>query len=146
MTSDDRPVAGGDGTRAAKASYVGVPAVFKLQLACRVLYEAYCQPGGNVYHVGSSLLRPDWRDVDVVLILPDKAFESEFPDAVIANGSFELDTKWLLNSITISEWLSKQSGLPVDFKVQPMTWANARHGGQRNPLAMKASKLWNSDK
>ncbi|TIM03933.1 MAG: hypothetical protein E5Y62_33785, partial [Mesorhizobium sp.] len=75
-----------------KTSYVGVPAVFKLELACKHLNDAY--EGFGCYLVGSALERADWRDVDVVLILDDDAFAREFPAAEIHSGAFELDTKW----------------------------------------------------
>lgn len=123
-----------------KPSYIGVPAIFKLNLACRVINDAYRNEnddefGGNCYLVGSSTQKPDWRDVDVVYIMADKQFEREFPSAEIESGAFEFDAKWLLNSITLSTWLKEQTGLPVDFKIQPMSWANSKHKGKsRHPL------------
>ncbi|RWN11745.1 hypothetical protein [Mesorhizobium sp.] len=116
-----------------KASYVGVPAIFKLELACKHLNKAY-GTGHGCYLVGSALQRPDWRDVDVVLILDDEAFKREFPYAT--ESTFEFDPKWLLSSVTISDWLSKETGLPIDFKIQSQSWANKRHEGPRNPLGL----------
>lgn len=116
---------------ASKVSHIGVPAVFKLELACKHLNAAYGDHFG-CYIVGSALERPDWRDVDVVLIMDDAEFAKEFPRVRdVATGVFEFDTKWLLNSVSISAWLSEQTGLPVDFKIQPQTWANKRHGRKR---------------
>lgn len=120
-----------------KASYVGVPAVFKLGLACMHLNEAYGEAFG-CYLVGSALERPDWRDVDVVMILDDEAFQREFPDADLR--SFELDVKWLIHTVAISDWLKAQTGLPIDFKFQPQTWANERHKGRRNALGMRVKR------
>ena len=117
-----------------KASHVGVPAIFELQLACKHLNEAYGDHFG-CYLVGSALERPDWRDVDVVLIMDDEDFKREFPKATA--DTFEFDPKWLINSISISQWLSRRTGLPIDFKIQPQTWANDRHKGQRNALGLK---------
>jgi hypothetical protein len=41
---------------------------------------------------------------------------------------------------TISMWLEKQSGLPIDFQIQRMTQANAQHsmktGHERQPLGI----------
>ena len=119
-----------------KTSYIGVPAVFKLELACKHLNDAY--GGFGCYVVGSALERPDWRDVDVVLILEDKQFKREFPDVGdFTTGAFEFDTKWLLHMVALSEWMSAQTGLPIDFKIQPQTWANNRHKGPRHPHGLR---------
>jgi len=119
-----------------KASYVGVPAIFKLKLACRHINDAYGEAGYGCYLVGSALERPDWRDVDVVFIMGDDQFQKEFPAAEIRGGAFQLDAKWMLNSISLSMWLREQTGLPIDFKMQPQTWANDRHKGARIALGM----------
>jgi len=114
-----------------KTSYVGVPAIFELQMACNVLVKAYdC----SIYHVGSSLERPDWRDVDLVMILDDEQFEREFPNAPLSGASWELDPKWLVLTVSLSQWLAEKSGVPVDFKFQPRTFANEHHNGRRNPI------------
>ncbi len=114
-----------------KASYVGVPAIFELSLACSHLVKAY---DASCYHVGSSLEREDWRDVDVVMMLDDEAFEREFPNAPLTCASWELDAKWLVLTCAISKWLTEKAGVPVDFKFQPTTFANERHNGLRNPI------------
>lgn len=119
-----------------KPSHVGVPAIFELELCCQHLNAAY--PEGFCYLVGSSIDRPDWRDVDVVLILPDEEYAREFPD--VSGVSFECDPKWLINSISISLWLSKRTGLPIDFKIQSQTWANDRHKGTRHALGMRIAR------
>ncbi|TIM07628.1 hypothetical protein [Mesorhizobium sp.] len=121
-----------------KTSYVGVPAVFKLELACKHLNEAYDSFG--CYLVGSALERPDWRDVDVVMIMDDEAFKREFPAAEIHSGAFELDTKWLIHTVALSDWLRSQTGLPIDFKIQPQTWANFRHKGPRHAKGIRLTK------
>lgn len=114
-----------------KASYVGVPAIFELTMACNVLIRAY---GASIYHVGSSLQRPDWRDVDLVMILSDEAFEREFPNAPLHSAAWEHDPKWLVLTVSLSKWLTEKAGVPVDFKFQPRTFANERHDGPRNPI------------
>src|SRR3546814_6981560 len=48
-----------------KFCYVGAPEIFKLELACHDLVQAFDSYG--VYLVGSALQRPDWRDVDLRL-------------------------------------------------------------------------------
>lgn len=118
-----------------KANYVGAPAIFALELACQQLREAF---GWGLYLVGSALKRPDWRDVDVVHILSDDDFAVLFPDANTTN--FEHNPRWLVMTVGISAWLSKASGLPIDFKFQPQTWANQRHNGERHALGLKFVK------
>lgn len=122
-----------------KATHVGVPAIFKLEMAARHIRDAYrhYDKDGHVglYLVGSSIERPDWRDVDVVLILDEKSFYTEFPHA--QPSSFEWDNKWLLITVALSDWLRTQTGLPVDFKIQPMDWANERHSGRRHALGFR---------
>ena len=121
-----------------KASYVGVPAIFKLSLACRHLNDAYGDDGFGCYLVGSSLERPDWRDVDVVFIMSDEAFKREFPATDLLH--FELDAKWLIHTVALSDWLMAQTGLPIDFKIQPQSWANERHSKCRHALGLRVGK------
>lgn len=127
-----------------KVSYVGAPAIFALTSACQDLNRAF--GGFGCYLVGSSMERPDWRDIDVRFIMSDAEFEAEFPKTLhrdedgtlheSGGGTWEHDPKWLLLTVAISERLSKLTGLPVDFQFQPQTHANARHKGPRNALGL----------
>ena len=121
-----------------KAIYVGAPACFALELAARQLSEAFGHDDSyGVYLVGSALERPDWRDVDVRMIMSDEGFRRLFPDAgPIEQGRWEFDPRWLIMTTAISAWLSKQSGLPIDFQFQPQSHANAKHKGRRNALGL----------
>lgn len=119
--------------RAVKTSYVGVPAIFELTLACHLLIRAF---GHTIYHVGSSRERPDWRDVDLVMIMPDEAFAAEFPTAPLHSAAWEQDAKWLVLTVALSKWLTERSGVLVDFKFQPRTFANERHDKPRNPIGL----------
>jgi len=124
-----------------KFNHVGAPAIFQLDLACRQICEAFGLYG--CYLVGSALQRPDWRDVDVRFIMPDEEFARLFPDAVIfpdGNGAWEQDPRWCLLVVSISAWLSKITGLPVDFQFQPQTHANACHKGIRNAIGLHVGK------
>jgi hypothetical protein len=86
-----------------------------------------CDYFGHVpYQVGSSLERKDWRDVDVRLILPDDEFEAMF-------GRVKNTCNPKLAAITLAfSALGKEmTGLPVDFQIQPQSYANSAYGGQK---------------
>lgn len=127
-----------------KASYVGAPAIFALELACKAINDAFGDGSFGCYLVGSALERPDWRDVDVRMILRDEAFIQEFPgtyDPTRKLAVWEFDPKWILLTMGISAYLAKATGLPVDFQFQPQTHANERHGTgvgtRRHALGLK---------
>jgi len=119
-------------TRRHKASHVGAPAVFSLEMAARQLRDAF---GGDVHLVGSALERADRRDVDVRQMLPEAAFAALFPR--VTGHTWEFDTRWLLLTVSISAWLSQQTGLPIDFQFQPVGHGNKLHHGPRNPMGMR---------
>jgi len=116
-----------------KASHVGAPAIFALTQACQDINRAF--GGFGCYLVGSATERPDWRDIDVRLIMRDEEFRALFPQAHDRCG-WEFDPRWILLTVAISERLSKVTGLPVDFQFQPQTWANEHHKGPRHPLGL----------
>lgn len=113
-------------------SYVGAPAIFKLELAVKQLSNAFNNSG--VYLVGSALTRPDWRDVDLRMIMDDAEFFAEFPNT--HNSWWNSNPKWLLLTISISEYLSKLSGLPVDFQFQPRNYANEHYKDHRHAMGL----------
>lgn len=125
-----------------KFCHIGAPACFALEQAARHIAEAFGlnrndSEGwrGGMYVVGSCLERPDWRDVDVRLMLSDKAFAELFPDA---GNYWEHDARWLLLTVAISQWLSSQTGLPIDFQFQPQTKANQMHAKKpRNAIGIR---------
>jgi hypothetical protein len=121
-----------------KASYVGAPAIFLLERECKSILRAFWSDEGVVglYRVGSSLERPDWRDVDVRLIMDDKSFKTLFPKCDPSRCNWEFDDRWLLLTTAISAHLSRVTGLPVDFQFQPMSHANARHSGRRDAIGI----------
>lgn len=86
--------------------------------------------GYGVYLVGSVSERPDFRDVDVRLILSDNEFDRLF------GHSPEL---WSVFCYAVSRWLSQDTELPIDFQVQRQTEANEKHAaGTRNHLGNRA--------
>ncbi len=126
-----------DAPKKKKATYIGAPACFRLEEAIRPVCEAFgVYQGKHVsgcYVVGSALERADWRDVDVRLMLSDEVFAREFPNA---GQHWEHDARWLLLTVAISEYLSKRTGLPIDFQFQPKTHANEKHHGRRNAIGI----------
>lgn len=101
-----------------RSNWVPAPHYFELNQACHILAEAF---GYNFYLVGSSIQRRDYRDVDVRCILPDERYAELFGDLHNAAVSARLS---VMNA-AFSLWLSKQSGLPIDFQFQQQTHANA---------------------
>lgn len=115
--------------------YIGAPEVFSLSLICDQVAKAF---GEHVcYLVGSALQRPDYRDVDVRLIIGDAKWHALFG----SNENGELSIFWSLICTSISEYIEKRTGLNVDFQIQSMTTANgALHGKRkRQPLGMYVS-------
>lgn len=116
-----------------KAIYVGAPACFLLEQCCQHINDAFGNYG--CFLVGSALEHQNWRDVDVRFIMDDERFEREFPD--VAGRNWEFDPKWLLLTVSISGWMSRQTGLPVDFQIQPQSHANEKHSKTRSALGLR---------
>lgn len=81
------------------------------------------------YHVGSSLYRPDYRDVDVRVILDDDT-HSDLSSIVSIPR---------LN-VCLSLWGERVTGLLIDCQVQQRTAANEQYSQKanhrRNPLGI----------
>lgn len=107
---------------------VGMPAAILLDAFGQWLYEAF---DARAYLVGSAFRGKTWRDVDVRVMLDDRAFFAMFPGYRDAN---QLDAKWALMCAAISELGKRQTGLPIDFQFQRTGEANARYPGPRQPL------------
>ena len=84
----------------------------------------------DVYQVGSSLVTKDWRDVDVRLILPDDDFKRRFGQVRTA----ENNPKLAAITLAFAALGRDMTGLPIDFQIQPMAWANEKHPGNRSWL------------
>lgn len=116
--------------------YLGAHDFHTLNQACRMIAEAYGYP----YLVGSCLERPDFRDVDVRCILDDDEFARLFPGThgeadILQEHSARLS---LLNA-SITLYLSRMTGLPIDFQFQQQTRANDKYPGKRNALGIYIS-------
>lgn len=102
-----------------RTTYLSVTDIYNLEMACRVLTMAF---GLHTYQVGSSLQRPDYRDVDLRCILPDEEFDQMF---------FGNAHKLQLMNVALSEWIAARTGLPIDFQFQHRSDANAEFDGPR---------------
>lgn len=125
--------------RRRKFCYVGPPAIFKLEQCCWQLNQAWSHLDSfGCFLVGSCLERPDFRDVDVRMILKDDVFQREFPDVYsIDSAVWEHDPKWLIMTVSIAGWLREQTGLPIDFQFQPQSFANKWHNNERHSIGMR---------
>lgn len=114
------------GPRKPKGCYLSTLELHELDEACKPFLSAF---GTHPYLVGSASERPDFRDVDVRLILSDDEFDALFA---------ERKGFWALLSRLGSTYLRAKTGLPIDFQVQRQTEANEKFGDlgktPRNPL------------
>lgn len=106
--------------------YLSTVELHRLDRACRDLWHMAEIYDGGVYLVGSSMQRPDFRDVDVRMMLPDEEFDRMFGREV------EL---WSLFCYAVSRQLADDTDLPIDFQVQRQTQANLL-SGSRNPVGL----------
>lgn len=89
----------------------------------RILFD-----GEVPYLVGSVQTRPDYRDVDLRLILDDETFDATWRDPV----------KVRMINRAVSAWGQRDTGLPIDFQLQRRTEANAEFpDGFRNPMGLR---------
>ena len=94
-----------------KGVYIGAPACFELERCCQDLHRAFSGNGiGGIYLVGSAIERPDWRDVDIRMMLSDEEFDALFPDA---RDRWEFDPRWIIMSVSISHLCQFHSPLPL---------------------------------
>lgn len=121
--------------RSVRKSFLSTLEFARLEHACTVVATAF---GHRPYLVGSSTERRDFRDVDLRLILPDDEFDYLFGPTV-PNEAWQ--SKWAfpgglwgLVCMSIAQYLSDVSGLPIDFQIQRQSDANAKFDGPRNPM------------
>lgn len=88
--------------------------------------------GHVAYHVGSSLTQKNgWRDVDVRLILPDEEYAAMGLGK--PNHGHE-NPRWVSLALVWSTFGRTLTGLPIDFQIQDMTYANLEFTGARSAL------------
>ena len=107
-------------------SYLDAPDLDRLDLASILVREALDTP----YLVGSCLTRPDYRDVDIRVILFDERYDQLFPVLPPQRTT-------LLHVLqrAFTEHYVAMTGLRIDFQIQRMSDANDRYPtGNRHPL------------
>ena len=85
----------------------------------RKLYQAFYFEH-MPYHVGSSLVSADWKDVDVRVMMPDETYEAIA--AIIRPRRLNL---------ALSLWGEKVTGLPIDCQIQTITEGNGMENRTR---------------
>ena len=88
---------------------LGAPEYMTLAAALMVVKEAFQE---TPYLVGSANETRDYRDIDVRVIMNNDKFDALFGSW---NGMKPFQT---LVTIAVSAWLTRVTGLPVDFQVQ----------------------------
>jgi hypothetical protein len=107
-----------------KKSHLTTGQLAMLNEACVPIANAF---DSKPYLVGSATERPDYRDVDLRLILADEEFDHWFGGRPLL---------WSLVCLTIGQHLAATTGLPIDFQIQRMTEANEKYpgSGDRHPM------------
>ncbi len=114
-----------------RKSYLTTLEFARLEHACSVVADGLGHPA---YLVGTATQSPDFRDVDLRVIMPDEEFDRLFGGLDFHRIEFPGGV-WGLLCLSVSQYLSDATGLPIDFQVQRMTQANEKHGGKpRNSM------------
>lgn len=109
--------------------HLDAPMLTKLDLASVLIREIF---EDTPYLVGSCMTRPDYRDVDVRIILTDERFDALFPRP-------HADPLRHFNENAITDYYVNATGLRIDFQIQRQTEANAKYPGVRHPLGLYVS-------
>lgn len=100
---------------------VGMPATLILDEFGYLVWSAF---GDYPYHVGSSVFKKQWRDVDVRLILSDEEYERmELGDPKHPHEN----AKWVALTLAFSALGKAMTGLPIDFQIQQQSNANTTY-------------------
>lgn len=109
-----------------RGSYLVQSDFDRLEDWCRLVRVIF--QGANPYLVGSATQRPDYRDVDIRVILTDSTFD-------LYQRTRPERIRYLNRAISV--WGQQETGLPIDFQVQRATEANAEFTGTRNPMGTR---------
>lgn len=111
---------------------IGMPAALYLD-EFGALVDEGLGAGFGTYHVGSSLLSKQWRDVDVRTILSD--------DEYAAMGLGDPDhphqsPRWVALTLAFSALGRHMTGLPIDYQIQQQTHCNKKFPNARSALGI----------
>lgn len=107
--------------------YLDAPVLDALDLASIAVAQMF--DGESPYLVGSCLTKPDYRDVDIRTILFDEHYDRLFP-----HGPHRDPLRHLIQKAITDRYVA-ETGLRIDYQIQRMTEANAKHiSGVRHPL------------
>lgn len=108
-------------TEALFNGYVGMPAALHLDEFARHLRAMF---NTEVYLVGSALVKKDWHDLDVRVILPDQAFYAMGFGA--PENRFH-NKKWISLCLAYSALGKQIVGHTIDFQIVPQSYSNLYH-------------------
>jgi hypothetical protein len=97
----------------------------------RLVRQAF---GRTPYLVGSAVDSKEWRDVDVVVMLDPDEWAAMFDGAPA--GAIGAIPKARALCMAFSALGQQMTGLPIDFKIQQVDWANERHDKPREALIL----------
>lgn len=119
--------------------HLGATEMHRLAQACLLVEQAF---GEKVYLVGSAMKTPEYRDVDLRIILEDDQFRALFGGGdQLTNASGKMLPFWCLVCNSVSEMLAARTGLPIDFQVQARSWVTDEDWNKvRNPINMFAAE------
>jgi hypothetical protein len=120
-----------DETRPPPSVGVGSPAWLDLLRFGELLFEVF---GARAYLVGSAAKGKEFRDVDVRVMLEEDDFVRWFGETGFALAH---SPKWNGICVAFSYLGARNTGLNIDFQVQPLTLANGKYGNEvREPLIL----------
>lgn len=110
-----------------RATYLQLSDVRLLDMWGRELREMW---GYTAYLVGSALVRPDYRDVDVRIVIPDDDFEKL--EELVDLGRL---------AVALSIWGQKATGLPIDCQVQSASAGDSEPADLIRPIGRIPGRL-----
>lgn len=105
---------------------VGQPQTFYLNMFGELIFGAF---GSCSYLIGSATRGKRFRDVDVRLILEDEEWVTHGFGDPLSPGA-----KWAAFCMAFSALGRHMTGLPIDFQIQQMSYANKKFKGSREAL------------
>lgn len=102
-----------------------------LDLFGELVWEAWGERG---YIVGSSQRGVPWRDVDIRVMVSREEFQRWF-GTTWQDGRRHQNPLWRAHMLAWSKLGQQLTGLPIDFQVERISEANAKHRDEpRNPI------------